>query len=138
MEKLLVKKGSPTKIRPSKNLSVILKRGLRQARTLSQLGIGQSIAMKAGAVVVVEAMEGTNEAILRAGKWGGKGIILIKTASPHQDWRFDIPTIGLGTIQCLARVKAQGMVVEAGKSFMLDQEKTVRLADSNKMFIHVV
>jgi hypothetical protein len=138
MGNLMVQKGCLTRIRPSKDLSDIFKRGVRQSRILAKLGIGQSIILKAGAVAAVESMEGTDEALLRAGKWAGKGTVLIKTAGPNHDWRFDVPTFGMETVQNLARVKALGMVMEAGKSFLLEREKTLRLAESKKLFILAV
>jgi hypothetical protein len=138
MGELLVQKGCLTRTRPSNKVSQIIKRGIHQARGLARLGIGQTLIFKDGAVAAVEAMEGTDEAITRAGKWAGKGTILIKTASTDQDWRFDVPTIGLSTLQKLCRVKSAGIVVEAGKTFLLEKEKTLRLADSEKIFILAV
>ncbi len=138
MGDLLVKKGFLTRTRPPKNAIPHLDKGLGQARALAKLGIGQSIVIKSGAVAAVEAMEGTDETLLRAGKLSGKGTVLVKTASPNQDWRFDVPTIGLETLQNLAKIKASGLVMEAGRSFLLDKEKTLQFAESKKIFIFAV
>jgi UDP-2,3-diacylglucosamine hydrolase len=138
MGDLLVKKGFLTRSRPHRNSIQYLDQGLRQARTLAKLGIGQSIVVKSGAVAAVEAMEGTDETLLRAGKWSGRGTVLVKTASPNQDWRFDVPTIGLGTLQNLARIKASGLVMEAGRSFLLDKEKVLKFAEAKKIFLLAV
>ncbi len=138
MGDLMVQKGCLTRTRPSKDLSALLDRGVLQSRVLARLGIGQSVIIKSGAVAAVEAMEGTDEALLRAGKWAGKGTVLIKTAGPSHDWRFDVPTFGMETVQNLVQVKAKGMVMEAGKAFLLEREKTLRLADSKKIFILAV
>ncbi len=116
----------------------MIQRGLRQARELARLGVGQSIVVKAGAVAAVEAMEGTDETIRRGRQWAGKGILLIKSAGPNQDWRFDVPTIGFKTAQILSITRAEGVVLEAGKAFLLEKEKTLRFADSKKIFILAV
>jgi len=111
---------------------------LRQARSLAQAGIGQTLVVKGNAVAAVEAMEGTDEAIRRAGRWAGPGTIAVKAASPQQDWRFDIPTLGPQTIQSLARAKSAGIIVEAGRTFLLNRPKTVALAEKNRIFILAV
>jgi DUF1009 family protein len=109
--------------------------GLKQARGLAKLGIGQTLVVKRNAVAAVEAMEGTNQAILRAGRWAGPGSIVVKVASPRQDWRFDVPTIGPQTLQSLAKAKARGIVIEAGRTFLLNKAKTTGLAKQNGIFI---
>jgi DUF1009 family protein len=91
--------------------------------------------VKGEAIVAVEAMEGTDETIRRAGRWAGKGAIAVKVAGPRQDWRFDIPTLGPGTIQSLIQARARGIVVEAGKTFLLNREKTVAVAEKKGIFI---
>src|SRR6185503_5003991 len=91
--------------------------GTKRAKALARLGVGQTIVVKKNAVVAVEAMEGTDEAIRRAGRSAGSGSVVIKVSSPHQDWRFDVPTIGPRTIQRAIEAKAAGIVLEAGKSF---------------------
>ncbi len=136
MEELAVPAGCLTRKRPSLDTLRQLSDGIRQARQLARLGIGQSIVSQAGTVAAVEAMEGTDETIRRAGKWSGKGTILYKAAGPKQDWRFDVPTVGCQTIQALAQAGAAGMVLEAGKSFILERVKTIQLADSKKIFIY--
>ena len=108
---------------------------LEKVRSLARMGIGQSLLMKKKAVVAVEAMEGTDEAIRRAGKWAGPGVILFKAASPQQDFRFDIPTVGPKTIENLVRIKALGVVLESKRVFLLEREKTVHLAKKSGLFI---
>lgn len=112
--------------------------GLRKAKVLAKNGIGQTLVVKKKAVAAVEATEGTNEAVLRAGRWAGMGGILIKVASPAQDWRFDVPTIGPQTVQALAKARARGIVLEGGKTFLLDKAKTLALARRHKIFVQVV
>ena len=139
MEEVLIPKGWVTRNHsPEVSVKQSLSYGLKQARLLARNGIGQSVVVKGNALVAVEAMEGTDETIRRAGRLAGPGTILIKVASPRQDWRFDIPTLGPGTIQSLVRAKAAGVVVEGGRTFLLDRKKTAALAERNKIFILAV
>lgn len=138
MKELLAPKGCLTRTRPGKDEERAARYGLRNARRLAKFGVGQTILVKKSAVVAVEAMEGTDQAILRAGKTAGPGVILVKASSPEQDWRFDIPTVGLNTLKTLARVKARGIVVEAGRCFLLDRQKLVVEADKKGIFILAV
>ncbi len=112
--------------------------GLQKARTLAKSGIGQTLVVKRSAVVAVEGMEGTDETIRRSGKWAGAGCIMVKVASPRQDWRFDVPTIGLKTIQVLSGIKAKGLVLEAGKAFLLKKEEVLAVAKKAGLFIFSV
>lgn len=125
-------------LRPGNREKIAVQWGLRKARILAREGIGQSLLVKRRAVVAVEGVEGTDEAIRRAGRWGGKGVVLIKVASPAQDWRFDVPTIGPKTILSLSRAGAAGLVLEAGKAFILDRGRTIRLARQKGIFVQVV
>ncbi len=138
MEGLLARKGWVTKSKFDLKDVSSLKYGLVRARALAGHGVGQSLIVKKNAVVAVEAMEGTDEVIQRAGKKAGPGTILFKVSSPRQDWRFDVPTVGLRTIQGLARVKAKGLVLEARKVFILERDKTVRAAEKSGIFILAV
>lgn len=112
--------------------------GLAKAKKLAGLGIGQSLLMRKKAVVAVEAVEGTDEAIRRAGKLGGAGVVLFKVASPRQDWRFDIPTVGPKTLQQLAKAKAKGLILEAGRVFVLEKEKVIKGAKKSGITILAV
>ncbi len=138
MDDLIAARGGMTRRKPSAFEQKTIRYGLAMARQLAKAAVGQTLLLKGGAVVAVEALEGTNEAIRRAGTLAGKGVILIKTASPRQDWRFDIPTVGLKTLEHLAKIHSAGLVVEAGKTFLLDQEKTVAFADRAGLFLQAV
>lgn len=139
MEQSLAPKGWVTRNHaPESSFKEALSHGLQQAGLLARHGIGQSIVVKGNALVAVEAMEGTDEVIRRAGHWAGPGTILVKVASPRQDWRFDIPTVGPGTIRSLARAKAAGIIIEAGRAFLLNREKTIALAEKKRIFILAV
>lgn len=104
--------------------------GWKIAKEMGRLDIGQAIAVKETEVVAVEAIEGTDRMIERAGSLvSGGGWTMIKVAKPNQDMRFDVPTIGPDTIANLAGNGAKMLVIEAGKTVIVDREKTVTVAD---------
>jgi DUF1009 family protein len=103
--------------------------GLEIARATSNLDIGQTVVLKEGTVLAVEAFEGTNRAIRRAGKLGGRGSVIVKVAKRGHDMRFDIPVVGEHTFRVLKRVKASALAVEAGRCILLEREKLVAWAD---------
>lgn len=94
--------------------------GYRMADAIAGLDIGQTIAVKHKAVVAVEAMEGTDEVIGRAGHLAGPGVRIVKVAKPQQDMRFDVPVIGLATIQAMRIAGASALSVDAGRTLVLD------------------
>jgi len=103
--------------------------GCRMADAVAGLDIGQTIAVKAGAVVAVEAMEGTDAVIARAGQLAGAGVRIVKVAKPNQDMRFDVPVIGVSTIEAMAAAGATVLSVDAGKTLMIDGGAVIRAAD---------
>jgi len=101
------------------------------AKTLGRLDIGQAVAVKETEVIAVEAIEGTDRMIERAGELcRGGGWTLVKAAKPNQDMRFDVPTIGPETIANLRRHGAKMLVIEAGKTVILERERTLTDADT--------
>jgi DUF1009 family protein len=96
--------------------------GYRMADAIAGLDIGQTIAVKHQAVVAVEAMEGTDETIARAGHLAGDGVAIIKVAKPKQDMRFDVPIVGLATIQAMRVAGAKVLSVDAGKTLIFDRD----------------
>jgi hypothetical protein len=109
------------------------------AKELGRVDVGQSVAVKGLAVLAVEAVEGTDECIRRAGHLcPSGGFTVVKVAKPQQDMRFDVPTIGPGTIQTLIEAGASALAIEAGKTIVLDQEEVVRLADRHQLAIVAV
>jgi DUF1009 family protein len=100
------------------------------ARALGRLDVGQSVVVRQRAVMALEAIEGTDEAIRRGGALGGPGACVVKVSKPSQDLRFDMPTIGVTTIETLAEVKAAVLAVEAGATFVLGQREVVAAADA--------
>ena len=96
--------------------------GFEIAKQVSALDIGQTVIVKGGAVLAVEAFEGTNEAIKRGGALGRKDAVMVKVSKPRQDLRFDVPVIGLQTLQAAAEARLRVMAVEAGKTLLLDRD----------------
>ena len=110
--------------------------GWELCRRISQLDIGQSIAVLDKDVIAVEAIEGTNAMIDRTGSLcKAGGWTLIKVANSRQDMRMDVPTIGVTTIEKLAEARASCVVLEAGKTVLLEKEKVLELADRHKIAI---
>ena len=103
--------------------------GYPMADAIAGLDIGQTIAVKHRAVVAVEAMEGTDEVIGRAGYLAGPGVRIIKVAKPKQDMRFDVPVIGLATIQAMRVAGASALSIDAGKALLFDREALVASAN---------
>jgi len=103
--------------------------GLGLARSIGALDIGQTVAVRDKAIVAVEALEGTDNLILRAGRLVGGGITVVKVAKPNQDMRFDIPVIGLRTIKRLINAGAKCLAIEADKTLFIDREASIKLAE---------
>ena len=103
--------------------------GLRVAKATSGLDIGQTVVIKEGTVLAVEAFEGTDATILRAGELGGPGSVIVKVAKRGHDMRFDIPVIGDRTFESMKKSGAKVLAVEASRSILLDREALVKMAD---------
>ncbi len=108
--------------------------GVRIARGIGGFDIGQTVVVKERAVLAVEAMEGTDETIRRAGRLSA-GAVVVKLAKPSQDMRFDVPVIGVKTIAVMAEARASCLAIEAGKTLMLDREAIVAQADRSGIVI---
>jgi DUF1009 family protein len=104
-------------------------------KEIGAMDIGQCIAVKERVVIAVEAIEGTDETILRAGNLAGKNFTIIKTFKPGQDSRIDLPALGLGTVETMIRAKASCLAYEAESSLFFDMEKALSLADRHKIAI---
>ena len=103
--------------------------GYRMADTIAGLDIGQAIAVKDKAVVAVEAMEGTDQVIARAGSLAGAGVRIVKVAKPKQDMRFDVPVIGIATIRAMQAAGATALSIDAGRTLVMDGEQVFAAAD---------
>ena len=126
---LLADAGVMTARPPTDSETASLTFGYRMADAVAGLDIGQTIAVKHSAVVAVEAMEGTDAVIARAADLAGPGVLIVKVAKPRQDMRFDVPVVGLPTIQAMARAGASVLSLDAGKALMFDKARMVAAAD---------
>ena len=125
-----------TKMQPSAAVLADIEFGWAIVKEMGRLDIGQAIAVKEREVIAVEAIEGTDRMIERAGQLcRSGGWTLIKTAKPNQDMRFDVPTIGVETIENLKRNGATCVAVEAEKTLLLDLPATIKLADRHKITV---
>jgi UDP-2,3-diacylglucosamine hydrolase len=105
------------------------------AREVSRLDIGQTVIVKNGTVLAVEAFEGTNEAIKRGGEHAREATIMAKVAKPAQDMRFDVPVIGVETVRVAAAAKLRVIAVEAGKTLLLERDALIELAKNSGVSI---
>ena len=113
--------------------------GFEAARALGRLDIGQTVAAHQGVVTAVEAVEGTDAALARAGEvTRGAGGVVVKLCKPQQDVRFDLPTIGVTTIERMSAARLTALVIEAEKSIVLDPLEVVRRADQAKIALVAV
>jgi DUF1009 family protein len=109
--------------------------GWKIAKEIARLDIGQTVIMKNGTVLAVEAFEGTNDAIKRGGALARNGAIMIKVAKPNQDIRFDVPVIGVETIRIAIEARLRVIAVEAGKTLLLERDAIVDLAQRAKISV---
>lgn len=130
LEPLLAVEGVMTRRAPNKQEQSDIDFGLEMAREVARLDLGQTIAVKDRAVVAIEAMEGTDSVIARAGEiTAGRHFVVIKVAKPNQDMRFDVPVIGVPTIEAMIRAGATAIHVTARKTLLFDRSELVALAD---------
>ena len=134
---ILMRKGALGAAQPSPEAEQDIKRGIDVARALGLVDVGQSVIVQQGLVLGVEAIEGTDALIARckALHREGAGGILIKLAKPQQDDRFDLPTIGPDTIASAAQGGLRGVVIEAGRSLLIDRDKVKDAADKAGIFV---
>lgn len=99
------------------------------AKAMGHIDVGQTVVVKEKAIVAIEAMEGTDQAIMRGGKIARKGAVVVKMSKPRQDLRFDVPVVGTRTIQAMKRCRATCLGIEAGKTLLIDRDSCVRLAN---------
>jgi DUF1009 family protein len=127
---LLVSEGLLTRRAPSARESADIAFGWQLAKEMGRLDVGQSVAVKEKAALAVEAIEGTDRCIERAGQLcRAGGWTLVKVAKPQQDMRFDVPTIGITTIENLHRAGARVLAIEASRTIVVDQAEVIDLAD---------
>lgn len=138
LQELLPRKGVLTKRTPSEAEAEDIEYARSVAGELARLDIGQTVAVKNKAVIALEAMEGTDETIARAGGLSRQGFVVAKVARPDQDMRFDVPLVGLETVEALARAGGTALALEAGRTFLIDRDEIVRFADSRNLSITIL
>lgn len=129
MEEHMPGAGVLTSRAPTPEQEADIRFGLRVAHTTSGLDIGQTVVVKNGTVIAVEAFEGTDQAILRAGRLAGPGCVVVKVAKQGHDMRFDIPVVGLHTAATLRKARVAAMAVEAGRCIVLEREAVTKELD---------
>jgi DUF1009 family protein len=136
---LLVKRKQLTRRGPSSAQWKDIELGWRLAKELGRLDIGQSVAIKDRTPLAVEAIEGTDRCIRRAGELcPAGGFTVVKVAKPQQDMRFDVPTIGLGTLESMAQAGGSLLAIEAGRTIVVDEPQIVEFAERHRIVIVAV
>jgi UDP-2,3-diacylglucosamine hydrolase len=109
--------------------------GWKVAKEIARLDIGQTVIVKNGTIVAVEALEGTNEAIKRGGTLAREGAVMVKVSKPNQDMRFDVPVVGVETVRIAAESGVRVIAVEAGKTLLLERDTVVALANGLRVSV---
>lgn len=138
LKSLLVKPGKIGSIELSEDIMEDALFGYPIAVEIASMDIGQTIVVKDRAVVSVEAMEGTQEAIKRAGQIAGNGCVVIKVARKNQDFRIDVPTVGLETLTIIKKIKGRALFIEANRVYVLEKEKMKKFADANSIVFYAL
>ena len=138
LEDYLPVRGVLTVDEPSREIWDDINFGFQMAKEIGRLDIGQTVVVKNKTVVSVEAIEGTDATILRAGRIASRGCVVVKVSKPNQDMRFDIPVVGLRTIKNLVKIKARCLAFEAGKTLFIDKEKSIAKAKRNHLIVVAV
>lgn len=135
LQDYLPKAGSLTKRQPDNQEREDIEYGLEIAREIARLDLGQTIVVRAKACVAIEAMEGTDETIRRAGTLAHGRLTVVKIAKPDQDMRFDVPVVGVPTIEAMVAAGATCLCITAGKTLMFDRDEMIRLANEKKIAV---
>lgn len=138
LSQYLPKEGVLSDTLPTERVEKDIKFGFDIAKKIADMDIGQTVIVKDGSVVAVEAMGGTDATIRRAREIAGSGCVMIKVARPNQDMRWDVPTVGPDTIRVLAENEFIGLALESDKMFLLDKEEVKKLADAASIAVKVV
>ncbi len=135
LEDYMVEEKNYTVSKPKEEDLLSINIGIEGAKALTAIDASQCVVVKDKGIVALEGIEGTDETIIRAGKYAGEGCILVKVARPKQDLRLDIPAIGMSTIEKLHKIGAKGLVVEAKKMIFLEREEVIKFANEKGLFI---
>jgi DUF1009 family protein len=135
LQDYLPKAGVLTRRQPDKHEQEDIQYGLEIAREIQGLDLGQTIVVRGKACVAIEAMEGTDETIQRAGHLVKRRLTVVKLAKPNQDMRFDVPVVGVPTLTTMAKAGATCLCITAGKTLMFDRDEMIRFANEKKIVI---
>ncbi len=138
LKNYLAPQGTLTKRGPTLSELADIEFGREIAKSMGGLDVGQTVVIKEKAIVAIEAMEGTDRCILRGGSIARVGAVVVKMSKPKQDDRFDVPVIGLRTIQTMIKCRAGCLAVEAEKTLIIDRAKVIPLANKGKICIVAV
>jgi UDP-2,3-diacylglucosamine hydrolase len=131
--------GVLTKRAPDKREAADIEYGLKVARQIAAMDIGQTVVISDRACVAVEAMEGTDETIVRAARLAGdRPLVVVKVSKPRQDMRFDVPVVGLPTIEQMKSARATALALDAGRTLLFDRAKLIEQADAAGIAIRAV
>ncbi|HZG52167.1 MAG TPA: LpxI family protein, partial [Pyrinomonadaceae bacterium] len=130
--------GKLTKREPDARERGDIEYGLEVAREIARLDLGQTIVVRARACVAVEAMEGTDACVARAGQLARGRLTVVKVAKPDQDMRFDVPVVGQPTVETMAAAGATCLCITAGKTLIFDRAEMIRLADKHRIAVVAV
>ncbi len=135
---LIPQKSTLTKREPTKNEWEDIDYGRNLAKELSKFDIGQTVAIKDKTVIALEAMEGTDATILRAGNLVNGGFVVVKVSRPNQDMRFDVPLVGPDTLKWLIKADGKVLALEEKRTLLIDKEELVKLANEKKISIVII
>jgi DUF1009 family protein len=135
LPELVAPAGCLTKRKPTRQEEEDIKFGWNMAKEIGKLDIGQCVVVKNKTVLAVEAIEGTDETIIRGGKIAKEGAVVVKVCKPNQDLRFDLPSVGLNTVKTMKEVKAALLAIEAEKTLMFDKEEMISYANKHGICI---
>lgn len=135
---LMAQKGTLTRRKPTQAQWEDVRFGASIAQKIAALDIGQTVVVKDKAILAIEAIEGTDEAIRRGGDLGRGDVVVVKVSKPQQDMRFDVPVVGPETVKSLREAKAAVLAIESKKTLVIDEEEVIKLADSLDISVVVI
>lgn len=138
LQDLLPQPGQLSRRAPDERERGDIEYGLEVAREIARLDLGQTIVVRSRACVAIEAMEGTDATVARAGNLARGRLTVVKVAKPGQDMRFDVPVVGLPTVQTMIEAGATCLCITAGKTLMFDREEMLRLANEKRITVVAV
>ena len=132
LKPLLPEAGVLTQREPNAQEAADMEYGLGVARQIAAMDIGQTVVIADRACVAMEAMEGTDETIARAARYAeGKPLVVVKVSKPKQDMRFDVPVVGLPTVEAMKQAGATALAIDATRTLLFDREKLMELANAS-------